>query len=240
MAAVAPPQLKVLKVFGDPTDSHLAYLYPPPKALRPTELVNPKAIAYHVPKSITIGVFKVAMKRTHAKLIKDTGAEVEWPFICGVSHCLGDGSFRMEIVYHEKLDAARLSTTPIVCQKQALCPLTSNMDYTITKIIFSEFQFQFSADLGQDLRAWVTDLLEGTKQLGKVILIQILLVPTPEGDHAPGHQVFVYVKKGDITPEAAGMERTHLLPHHQKNPIRIQWMGGRLYCNYCKGRTTVS
>ncbi|KAG0247975.1 hypothetical protein BGZ95_008281, partial [Linnemannia exigua] len=154
MAAIAPPQLKVLKVFEDPLDAHLTYLYPPPKALRPTELVNPKAIAYHVPKGITIGVFKDAIKRTHAKLIKDAGAEVEWPIICGVSHRLGDGSFRMEIVCHEKLDDVRLSTTPIVCQKQAFRPLTSNMDYTITKIIFSEFQFQSSADLGQDLRAW--------------------------------------------------------------------------------------
>ncbi|KAG0247396.1 hypothetical protein BGZ95_008724, partial [Linnemannia exigua] len=94
--------------------------------------------------------------------------------------------------------------------------------------------FQSSADLGQDLRAWVTDLLEDTKQLGKVILIQIPLVPTPEGDHAPGHQVFVYLK-GDITPEAAELERTHILPHHQKVPIRFQWMRGPLYCNYCKG-----
>ncbi|KAG0248317.1 hypothetical protein BGZ95_008110, partial [Linnemannia exigua] len=39
-----------------------------------------------------------------------------------------------------------------------------------SEAIFSEFQFQSSADLGQDLRAWVTDLLEDTKQLGKVIL----------------------------------------------------------------------
>ncbi|KAF9118357.1 hypothetical protein BGW39_001253, partial [Mortierella sp. 14UC] len=140
----------------------------------------------------------------------------------------------MEIVYHEQLDAARLSTTPIVCQNQAIRPLTSIMDYTITKIIFSEFQFQSSADLGDDLQVWVPNLLEVTKQLGKVILIQIPLLPTPEGDHAPGHQVFAYVK-GDISPEAAGLERTHLLPHHQKNPIRLQWMGGPLYCNYCKG-----
>ncbi|KAG9061293.1 hypothetical protein KI688_007631 [Linnemannia hyalina] len=106
---------------------------------------------------------------------------------------------------------------------------------TVTKITFSEYQFRTSADASDSLCAWVKELLELNKPMGKVTLIEIPTRSSPDGFQLPNHQVFVYVK-GDITPEATGLGRQHSLPHHQRNPVRVHWTahGDPNFCNYCK------
>ena len=80
--------------------------------------------------------------------------------------------------------------------------------------MFLEYQFHTSTDARDNLCAWVSELLEFEKAMGKVISIEISTRSSPYGSRLPSHQVFVYVK-GDVSPEAAGLGRQHCLPQHQ-------------------------
>ncbi|KAF9288403.1 hypothetical protein BGZ88_008194 [Linnemannia elongata] len=224
-------------VFVDQIDGHLAHLPIPPMGLRPEELVNPRAVAYKVPAryKVSVEAFADAAAKSLSRAINPTnGPPIAKPFLSAIRHP-GAEFDRMEIVYHEDLDAFKVSTTPIVFKRTAYPPLTSTIDFTVTKITFSEYQFHTSADAGDNLCAWVRELLEIKKAMGKVILIEIPTRSSPDRFHLPNHQVFVYVK-GDVTPEAAGLGRQHSLPYHQRNPVRVHWTahGDPNFCNYCK------
>ncbi|KAF9898290.1 hypothetical protein EC991_000347, partial [Linnemannia zychae] len=142
---------------------------------------------------------------------------------------------RVEIVYHEAMDAALVSTTPVLFNNVPIPPLSSTVDYIITKIYITNFQFQSSDDLGPGLCNWIKDLVQDKKKMGKVIKIEIPLRPSTDGLHSPDHQVNVYVK-GSLTPEEAELGHTHELPGHQKAPVSISWSNpsGPPFCNYCK------
>ncbi|KAF9273219.1 hypothetical protein BGZ88_003963, partial [Linnemannia elongata] len=144
-----------------------------------------------------------------------------------------DKQRRIEVVYHERLDAATLSTTPIAFKGTPYFPLSSNMDYFITKLIFFNYQFQSSLDTGDLLYQRVIDFIQTKKKMGKVIRIEIPTFPSSKEILAPTHLFYVYVK-GVYTPEDVSMERTLTIPHHQKAPVRIQWAGSTPFCNYCR------
>lgn len=223
------PSPKLISVFNDPTDGHLAKIAPSHNGAR-VELVNPKAIAYMVPNTTPVGDFLDAIVATHKKLIE--ASKLTMPIISINAYNSPDKQRRIEVVYHERLDAATLSTTPITFKGTPHFPLSSNMDYFITKLIFSNYQFQSSLDTGDLLHQRVINFVQ-TKKMGKVIRIEIPTFPTSKEILAPTHLFYVYVK-GVYTPEDVSMERTLMIPHHQKAPVRIQWAGSTPFCNYCR------
>ncbi|OAQ23344.1 hypothetical protein K457DRAFT_25207 [Linnemannia elongata AG-77] len=230
-------QTTYITVFIDPIDGHLAHLPIPAMGLDPEELVNPRAVAYKVPAryKVSAKTFADAAAKSLSAVTNPTdGPSIAKPFLSTIRHP-GTEFDRIEIVYHEDLDAFKVSTTPIIFKKTMYPPLSSTIAFMVTKIMFSEYQFQTSADLGDNLCAWVKKLLEIEKPMGKVILIGIPTRTSPNGLQIPNHRVFAYVK-GDITPEAAGLGHQHPLPHHQRNPVRVHWTahGDPNVCNYCK------
>ncbi|KAF9293197.1 hypothetical protein BGZ88_005659 [Linnemannia elongata] len=143
--------------------------------LDPEELVNPRAVAYKVPAryKVSAKAFADAAAKSLSAVINPTnGPSISKPFLSTIRHP-GTEFDRIGIVYHEDLDAFKVSTTPIVFKKTMYPPLSSNTAFMVTKIMFSEYQFQTSADLGDNLCAWVKKLLEIEKPMGKVILIGI-------------------------------------------------------------------
>ncbi|KAH7042896.1 hypothetical protein BKA57DRAFT_440925 [Linnemannia elongata] len=106
------------------------------------------------------------------------GPPIDEPLLSAVRHP-GAEFDRIELVYHEVIDAVKVSTTPIVIKKNctpplkktAYPPLSSTIDFTVTKIMFSEYQFHTSGDAGDNLCVWVKNLLEIEKPMGKVISI---------------------------------------------------------------------
>ncbi|KAF8923670.1 hypothetical protein BGZ47_004575, partial [Haplosporangium gracile] len=165
------PRITYKTVFQDSTDGHLAHLPIPPMGLRPEELVNPRAGAYRVPAryKVSAETFADAAAKSLSTVINPTnGPLIAEPFLSAIRHP-GAEFDRMEIVYHEALDAFKVSTTPITFKRTAYSPLSSTIDFTVTKIMFSEYQFHTSADAGDNLCAWVKDLLEKEKAMGKVI-----------------------------------------------------------------------
>lgn len=224
------PSPKLISVFNDPTDGHLAKIVPMQKGAR-VELVNPNAIAYMAPNTTPVGDFLDAVVATHKTLIE--ASKVAMPIISINAFNCPDKQRRIEVVYHERLDAATLSTKPIAFKGTPHYPLSSNMDYIITKLIFSNYQFQSSLDTGDLLYQRVIDFVQTKKKMGKVIRIEIPTFPSSKAIFAPTHLFYVYVK-GVYTPEDVSMERTLMIPHHQKAPIRIQWAGSPPFCNYCR------
>ncbi|KAF9147547.1 hypothetical protein BG015_010796, partial [Linnemannia schmuckeri] len=221
---------KLISVFNDPTDGHLAKIAPQHKGAR-VELVNPKAIAYMAPSTTPVGDFLDAVFTTHKTLIE--ASKLTMPIISINAFNCPDKQRRIEVVYHERLDAATLSTKPITFKGIPHHPLSSNMDYIITKLIFSNYQFQSSQDTGDLLYQRVIDFIQTKKKMGKVIRIEIPTFPSSKAIFAPTHLFYVYVK-GVYTPEDVSMERTLMIPHHQKAPVRIQWAGSSPFCNYCR------
>ncbi|KAH7034393.1 hypothetical protein BKA57DRAFT_497033 [Linnemannia elongata] len=209
----------------------------PPMGLRPEEMMNPRAVAYKIPARYKVSAetfLDAAAESLSIEINPTNGPLIDEPFISAVRHP-GTEFDRIELVYHETIDAFKVSATPIVFKKTAYPPLSSTIDFTVTKIMFSEYQFHTSGDAGDNLCVWVKNLLEVEKPMGKVISIQIPMRSSPKGFQVPNHQVFVYVK-GNTTPEAAGLGRQHFLPHHQRNPIKVHWTahGDPNFCNYCK------
>ncbi|KAF9908718.1 hypothetical protein EC991_009528, partial [Linnemannia zychae] len=64
-----PPKQQLLPVFVDPTEGHLALVPARPRE-HLAELVNPKAVAYNIPKPALISGFTAAARATHSTLIK--------------------------------------------------------------------------------------------------------------------------------------------------------------------------
>lgn len=231
----APPlKQKLFPVFVDPLDGHLALLPVHPRE-HLVELVNPKAIAYNIPKTSLVSGFTAAARSTHSTLIASLTDLVADMAIISSRVFVKDHHTRVEIVYHEALDAALVSTTPVLFNNITIPPLSSTIDYIITKLFISNFQFQSSNDLGPGLCTWIKDLIEGEKEMGKVIKIEVPLRPSSDGIHSPDHHVYVYVK-GTRTPEDVSLGHTHELPGHQKTPVSITWSNpsGPPFCNYCK------
>ncbi|KAH7045647.1 hypothetical protein BKA57DRAFT_439742 [Linnemannia elongata] len=182
--------------------------------LRPEEMMNPRAVAYKIPARYKVSAetfLDAAAESLSIEINPINGPPIDEPFLSAVRHP-GTEFDRIELVYHETIDAFKVSTTPI--------------------IMFSEYQFHTSGDAGDNLCVWVKNLLEIEKPMGKVISIQI---PMRSSFQVPNHQVFVYVK-GKTTPKAAGLGRQHFLPLHQRNPVKVHWTahGDPKFCNYCK------
>ncbi|KAF9537230.1 hypothetical protein EC957_008602, partial [Mortierella hygrophila] len=158
--------------------------------LRAEELVNPRAVAYKVPAryKVSVETFADAAAKSLSTTINPTDRPpITKPFLSAIRHP-GAEFDRMEIVYHEALDTFKVSTIPIIFKKTAYPPLTSTIDFTVTKITFSEYQFHTSADAGDNLCAWAKELLETKKSMGKVILIEIPTRSSPDGFQLPNHQ----------------------------------------------------
>ncbi|KAF9129558.1 hypothetical protein BGW39_004031, partial [Mortierella sp. 14UC] len=224
------PSIKLHPVFIDPTDGHLAKIVPRHKSAS-VELVNPKAIAYMAFNTVPVGEFLDAVVATHKTLIE--ASKVSFPIISINAFNCPNKQRRIEVVYHEDLDAAIVSSKPITFNGIPHYPLSSNMDYIVTKLTFSNYQFQSSLDTGDLLYQRVHDFIQTNKKMGKVIRIEIPTFPSSKGIFAPTHLFYVYVK-GDCTPEDVSLERTLMIPHHQKAPVRIQWAGSPPFCNYCR------
>ncbi|KAF9271489.1 hypothetical protein BGZ88_006070 [Linnemannia elongata] len=190
--------------------------------LRPEEMMNPRAVAYKIPARYKVSAetfLDAAAESLSIEINPINGPPIDEPFLSAVRHP-GTEFDRIELVCHETIDAFKVSTTPIVFKKTAYPPFSSTIDFTVTKIMFSEYQFHTSGDAGDNLCVWVKNLLEIEKPMGKVISIQIPMRSSPKGFQVPNHQVFVYVK-GNTTPEAAGLGRQHFLPLHQRNPVKV-------------------
>lgn len=108
-----------ITVFIDPIDGHLAHLPIPAMGLDPEELVNPRAVAYKVPAryKVSAKTFADAAAKSLSAVINPTnGPSIAKPFLSTIRHP-GTEFDRIEIVYHEDLDAFEVSTTPIVFKK---------------------------------------------------------------------------------------------------------------------------
>ncbi|KAK3811378.1 MAG: hypothetical protein JOS17DRAFT_796194 [Linnemannia elongata] len=211
-------------VIVDPIDDHLAHLPIPLMGLRPEEPMNPRAIAYKIPAryKVPVEAFADAAAKSLSTAINPTnGPPIARPFLRAIRRPSLEFD-RMEIGYPEGLDAFKVSTAPTIFKRTAYPPLTSTIDFMVTKITFSEYQFNTSTEAGDNLYAWVSELIETEKAMGKVILIEIPTRSSRNGFQIPNHQVLVYVK-GDVTPEAAELDRQHFFPHHQRNSARVHW-----------------
>ncbi|KAH7053634.1 hypothetical protein BKA57DRAFT_525587 [Linnemannia elongata] len=103
-------KLKLHPVFTDLAESHLA-----PKEARLGDLVNPRAVAYIAPRTISPGAFSDAARSTHSTLFQAHSDLDHLHIISNMSYTCADGvHHRIEIVYHESLDPIILSTTPIM------------------------------------------------------------------------------------------------------------------------------
>ncbi|KAK3805460.1 MAG: hypothetical protein JOS17DRAFT_781365 [Linnemannia elongata] len=228
-------RLKLHSVFSDPTEGHLAATALAPKGARLGDLVNPRAVAYIVPRNISSGAFSDAVRSTHSALFKAHDDMAPFHIISNMAYPCTDGvHHRIEIVYHESLDPTIVSTTPIIYDGTKYAPLSSTVSHIITRFVFTDYQFQSSLDFGARLEQLCSWYFEDTKKMGKVIKIEVPLFPTPNGNYEARGQFTVYVKS-DKTAEACKIDRLLSLGSHQKAPCRISWMGASPFCNYCKG-----
>ncbi|KAH7052673.1 hypothetical protein BKA57DRAFT_526697 [Linnemannia elongata] len=99
-------------------------------------------------------------------------SNMAYPCADGVHH-------RTEIVYHESLDLTILSTTPIVYDGTKYAPLSSTVSHIITRFVFTDYQFHSSLDFGVRLEQFCSWYFEDTMKIGKVIKIEIPLLPPP-------------------------------------------------------------
>src|SRR5690349_16768362 len=63
-------KLKLHPVFTDPEEGHLAAAALAPKGARLGDLVNPRAVAYITPRTISSGAFSDAVRSTHSALFE--------------------------------------------------------------------------------------------------------------------------------------------------------------------------
>ncbi|KAK3813584.1 MAG: hypothetical protein J3R72DRAFT_498512 [Linnemannia gamsii] len=228
-------KLKHYPVFTDPEEGHLAAAAGAPKGARLGDLVNPKAIAYIIPRTISSGTFSDAVRSTHSALFKTHEDMAPLPILSNMTYPCGDGTnHRIEIVYHESLDATSVSTTPITLDGTQYAPLSSTVSHIITRFIFMDYQFHTSLDFGVQLEQFCSWYFEDFKEMGKVIKIEIPLFPTPNGNYEARSQFAVYVKS-DKTADDCRIDRLLPMGSRQKAPCRISWMGATPFCNYCKG-----
>jgi len=228
-------KLKLHPVFTDPAEGHLAAAALAPKGARLADLVNPRAVAYIVPRTISSGTFSDAARSTHSTLLQNHSDMDPFHIISNMAYPCADGAHhRIEIVYHESLDPAILSTTPIMHDGNKYAPLSSTVSHIITRFVFTDYQFHSSLDFGVRLEQFCSWYFEDTMKMGKVIKIEIPLFPTPNGNYEARSQFTVYVKS-DKTAEDCKIDRLLSLGSRQKAPCRISWMGASPFCNYCKG-----
>jgi hypothetical protein len=222
-------------VFTDPAEGHLAAAALAPKGARLGDLVNPRAVTYIVPRTISSGAFSDAARSTHSTLFQDHSNMDPFHIISNMAYPCADGvHHRIEIVYHESLDPTILSTTPIMYDGTKYAPLSSTVSHIITRFVFTDYQFHSSLDFGVRLEQFCSWYFEDTMKMGKVIKIEIPLFPTPNGNYEARSQFTVYVKS-DKTAEDCKIDRLLSLGSRQKAPCRISWMGASPFCNYCKG-----
>lgn len=226
---------KLHPVFTDPVEGHLAATAIAPKGARLGDLVNPRAVAYVIPKTSSPGAFSDAVRSTHTALFAAHDSEIPFPILSNVSYPCADGTHqRIEMVYHESLDANIVSTTPITIGDKQYTPLSSTVTHIITRFVITDYHFQTSLDFGPHLEQFCSWYFEESKRMGKVIKIEIPLFPTPNGNYEARSQFAVYVKS-DRTAEECGIDRQVSLGSRQKIPCRVSWMGAPPFCNYCKG-----
>ncbi|KAF9129835.1 hypothetical protein BGW39_003775, partial [Mortierella sp. 14UC] len=228
-------KLKLHPVFTDPEEGHLAAAALAPKGARLGDLVNPRAVAFVVPRTISSGAFSDAVRSTHSILFKAHEDKAPLHILSNMTYPCADGTHhRIEIVFHESLDATAVSTTPITIDNKQYAPLSSTVSHIITRFVFTDYQFQSSLDFGIQLEQFCSWYFEDTKKMGKVIKIEIPLFPTPNGNYKARNQFAVYVKS-DRTADDCKIDRLLPLGNRQKAPCRISWMGATPFCNYCKG-----
>ncbi|KAF9541636.1 hypothetical protein EC957_002877, partial [Mortierella hygrophila] len=218
-------KLKLHPVFTDPAEGHLAATALAPKGARLGDLVNPRAVAYIVPRTISPGAFSDAARSTHSTLFQAHSDLDPFHIISNMAYPCADGvHHRIEIVYHESLDPIILSTTPIMYEGTKYAPLSSTISHIITRFVFTDYQFQSSLDFGVPLEQFCSWYFEDTMKMGKVIKIEIPMFPTPNGNYEARSQFTVYVKS-DKTAEDCKIGRLLSLGSRQKAPCRISWMG---------------
>ncbi|KAG0373017.1 hypothetical protein BGX24_012272 [Mortierella sp. AD032] len=189
VASITPlTSIQYHTAFIDPTEGRMA-AWPTTSTKRLAELVNPRAIAYNTPEHIAHADFTTAVFSTHSDLFASHNElGVKRPIICS-RHFLHIQHGRVEVVYHEALDVSVMSNTLVWLNNIAYPPLSSTLDYIITKLYFSDFHFQSSADLDTNMAIWVKHLIETEKEMGKVIKIEVSWYRSRNGIHLPGHQV---------------------------------------------------
>ncbi|KAF9111579.1 hypothetical protein BGW39_004320, partial [Mortierella sp. 14UC] len=230
--SIHKPKLNI--AFIDPTEGHLAAAALAPKGARVGDLVNPRAVAYIVPKTVSPGAFSDAARTSHQALIESVEDLIPSAILNNNSYMCADNIHRrIELVYHELLDPATVSTLPVTLDNQQYVPLSSITDYLVTRFVFVDYHFQSSQDFGDNLVNFCKWYFETTKKMGKVLKVEIPLFPTPNGNYEARSQFAVYVKC-DKTPEENKIDRQLSLGNRQKTPCRISWMGASPFCNYCK------
>ncbi|KAG9060708.1 hypothetical protein KI688_009824, partial [Linnemannia hyalina] len=207
-------KLLIHSVFTDPEEGHLAAAALAPKGARLGDLVNPRAVAYIVPKTISSGAFSDAVRSTHSTLFKAHDDIAPLHILSNMAFpCADNVHHRIEIVYHESLDTTAVSTTPITVDDKQFAPLSSTVPHIITRFVFTDYQFQTSLDFGTHLEQFCSWYFEDAKRMGKVIKIEIPLFPTPNGNHEARSQFAVYVKS-DKTADEFKIDRLLSLGNH--------------------------
>ncbi|KAK3827328.1 MAG: hypothetical protein J3R72DRAFT_426237 [Linnemannia gamsii] len=213
---IMPPRATKSKakkgMFTDPDDGHLAADATAPTRARLEDLVNPNAISYIIPRAISAGAFSDAVRSTHSALFKTHEDTTPLPILSNVTYPCADGTnHRIEIVYHESLDATIVSTTPILLDGKQYVPLSSTVSHIITRFIFMDYQFLSSLDFGVRLEQFCSWYFEDFKKMGKVIKIEIPLFPTPNGNYEARSQFAVYVKSDKTAVDSSSLssDSTH-------------------------------
>ncbi|KAF9899448.1 hypothetical protein EC991_008863, partial [Linnemannia zychae] len=85
-------KLKLHPVFTDPVEGHLAEAALAPKGARLGDLVNPRAVAYVVPRTISSGAFSDAVRATHAELFQARDDLTPFHILSNMTYPCADGT----------------------------------------------------------------------------------------------------------------------------------------------------
>ncbi|KAG0196157.1 hypothetical protein BGX28_010503 [Mortierella sp. GBA30] len=138
--------------YSDLDHGHLAI--PPKRNAKPNDLVNPYAIAYLIPKIISLGLAAdIAFETFDSHVDNPIGCCNSFPSNIPNYH-------RVEIAYHPDLDPAMVSTIPLSYKGEDYPPMSSTVEYIITRFVIAGFSFRMSTSLQRDLTGFCREIAE--------------------------------------------------------------------------------
>ncbi|KAG0195401.1 hypothetical protein BGX28_001488, partial [Mortierella sp. GBA30] len=124
-----------------------------------------------------------------------------------------------------------VSSIPLSYKGEDYPPMSSTVEYIITRFAISGFSFRMST-LQRDLTGFSREFAE-RYNMGDVIKIEVPVFRTPGGRFNPRNE-FVFYTKGTNEANNQQVPRTILLREHQPTPIKVGWNGAPVLCTYCK------